>query len=208
MSIPPARRYQAKNLRSKTETFSSLVLKDFKKAVGLIDDEKVLQHLEKNENDFVGALKRIPLRLLRMYINAYQSYLWNKNVEKILNNSSIMKIDYSLGSFVFVEEMSDLKVPLIGFCSEELEDKTAREVIKGIMTQEKIRYRDFIIKQIPELSLEGELRDVFVKVNDLIIGKPEEDELNKGMRKVKVSFSLPKGSYATIVVRRLLGKLY
>ena len=60
-----------------------------------------------------------------------------------------------------------------------------------------------MIKQIPELSREGELRNVFVDVKDFKLGSVEDDDLNVGKKKVKVSFTLRKGSYATIVLRKL-----
>ncbi len=37
----------------------------------------------------------------------------------------------------------------------------------------------------------------------LVIGKPRPDELNRGYIKVNIAFTLPPGSYATLVVKRL-----
>ncbi|MEK6905375.1 MAG: tRNA pseudouridine(13) synthase TruD, partial [Nanoarchaeota archaeon] len=61
-----------------------------------------------------------------------------------------------------------------------------------------------IIKQIPELTLEGELRNVFIEVKDLKIGKKAKDELNLGKFKVKISFTLSKGSYATMAIKKII----
>ena len=72
------------------------------------------------------------------------------------------------------------------------------------MQEEDLSFNDFIIKQIPELTLEGELRNVFVEVKDMKIGKKEQDELNPEKKKVKVSFTLPKGSYATMLIKRIV----
>jgi len=49
------------------------------------------------------------------------------------------------------------------------------------------------------------MRKMFVKINNLEIGKLEDDDLNNGMKKVKIKFSLPKGSYATIAVKAMIG---
>ncbi|MFH1275791.1 MAG: tRNA pseudouridine(13) synthase TruD, partial [Candidatus Woesearchaeota archaeon] len=73
-----------------------------------------------------------------------------------------------------------------------------------LIKKENIDYKDFIIKQIPELSLEGEERQAFVEIKDLEIGKLEQDELNNNKNKIKIKFSLSKGSYATMVIRKLL----
>jgi tRNA pseudouridine13 synthase len=102
------------------------------------------------------------------------------------------------------EKFKDLKFPLIGFGHEDVENKEIQEIIDEIMDEEHLSYTDFIIKQIPELTLEGELRKVIVPVHDMEIGRKITDELNTGKKKIKVSFMLPKGSYATMVIRRIV----
>ena len=186
-----------------------LLKKDFRRAASFIDDLKAQKYLEQKPTDYVGALKVLPIRLLRMYVNAYQSYLWNKTVARYLDQQgkTLKKIDYSNGELVFIsdqEKFKDLKIPLIGFGHEEAEDKEVQTIIDKIMEEENISYRDFIIKQIPELTLEGELRTVFVEVKDLKVGKKEKDQLNPGKKKMKVSFTLPKGSYATMAIKRMV----
>ena len=188
-----------------------LLKKEFAKAVSLIDDLNVKRYVEKKPTDYVGALKVLPIRLLRMYVNAYQSYLWNKTVGLYLEKKGKVwkKVAYSKGELIFISDVDakkfkDLKIPLIGFGHEETENKEVQEIIGQIMEEENISYADFIIKQIPELTLEGELRKAVVPVHDLEIGRKLNDELHKGKKKVMVSFTLPKGSYATMVVKRIV----
>jgi len=160
-----------------------LVKKEFKEAC------KVLG-LKVEGNNFIAALTKIPIRMLRMYVNAYQSYLWNELVASVLRTKDVFKkVDYSLGTFVFVSKREDMKVPLIGFGSKEFETPE----IKELMEKEDIKYKDFVIKQIPQLSLEGEMRHVFVDVKDFKVDGN------------KVSFFLGKGSYATMVIRKVVG---
>jgi tRNA pseudouridine13 synthase len=182
-----------------------LVKKEFKEAVKLMDDNRADGHLEKHGKDFIGAMQKLPKRLLMMYVHAYQSYLWNETLgEYLKKNSKISKeVSYSLGKFVFVDEKLDLKIPLIGF-NDTLVTEETKEIITGIMKKEKLKHSDFVIKQIPELSMEGDMRNTFVDIKDLIIGKTEKDELNFGKKKVKVFFELGKGSYATMVVRKVI----
>jgi len=186
-----------------------LLKKEFAKAVSLIDEAKVKRCLEQKPTDYVRALKVLPNRLLRMYVNAYQSYIWNRTVAMYLEKKGkvLKKVTYSEGELVFVSNAADfknLKIPLIGFGYEDVDDKGIQDIIDEIMNEENLSYADFIIKQIPELTLEGELRNVFIEVKDLKIGKKEEDELNAGKKKVKVSFTLPKGCYATMVIKRII----
>lgn len=187
-----------------------LVKKEFPNAAALMDDERIKDHLSANKNDYVGALKILPLRLLRLYINAYQSYLWNemlaRYLEQKVRKKEMQKITYSLGKLVFVsqpETFLKVEIPLIGFTNFAV-DHDLKKIIQDIMEQENIQHCDFIIKQIPELSLEGEMRKAFVNVKNVTISRKKNDELNPGKKKVKITFSLPKGSYATMVIKRMI----
>jgi tRNA pseudouridine13 synthase len=180
--------------RNNVEIGRSIVKKQFNKATTLIDEYKVEQHLKKKKNDHVGALRKLPTRLLRLFVNAYQSYLWNETVARFLTDGK--KVPYSQGMFVFSDAYNDIKVPLIGF-DEDLIGDEFKDIITTLMKEEDITFHDFIIRAIPEISLEGELRDLFVEVQDLEIGKIVDN-------KVKVTFTLQKGSYATLVIKRII----
>ena len=93
-------------------------------------------------------------------------------------------------------------MPLVGFGTRLGDDKISK-TLQRLIAKEKITQRDFIIRQMPELSSEGAERDLFFSSNKLKASEAELDDLNKGARKVKLEFELGKGSYATIVVKRL-----
>ncbi len=187
-----------------------LLKKEFKQAAELINDDNFKGHLQKHQNDFVGALKILPIRMLRMYLNAYQSYLWNEAVAQYLkhNGNVVKEIGYSAGKLVFIsnpKKFSGLQMPLIGFGTADLNlEPEIKAIISYLLEKEKLSYSDFIIRQIPELTLEGEMRPVFIKINNLEIDKEEKDELNPGKKKINISFSLPKGSYATMAVKKIM----
>lgn len=157
----------------------NIVKGNFKKAVEILNPEI-------KGTDYVGDLRQIPKKILMIYIHSYQSYLYNLIVDKYLQ----------------CKYKKNAKIPLIGF-GTEVKDKELKKIIENIMKKEKIDYRDFIIRQIPELSSEGNERDMFVKIKSLKISNLEKDELNKGKKKVKVKFYLPKGAYATNVIKFL-----
>ena len=85
---------------------------------------------------------------------------------------------------------SSTKLPLIGFGTEET------TAVKAILKEESITLRDFIIPQIPELSSEGAERNAFEVCSDFRI-------LSDSKETIKVAFSLPKGAYATMLIRYL-----
>ena len=101
------------------------------------------------------------------------------------------------------KEISIKQVPLVGFCTE-FKNEEVEIFVKELLKEEELQLNDFIIKQIPNLSLEGDLRKVLVEIKEFKVLEKAEDELNEGKKKIKVSFQLPKGSYATRVIKEML----
>ena len=77
-----------------------------------------------------------------------------------------------------------------------------KQIYENIMQQEEITAREFIIRAIPEISAEGTSRNIFLDVKNLEISGLETDEVYQA-KKCVISFSLPKGSYATTVIEFL-----
>jgi tRNA pseudouridine13 synthase len=161
----------------------AIVKRDFKNAAKSIaeSEEAVREYLEANKSDYIGALRKLSLKILRIYVHSYQSYIWNKAAEKIED---------------------DIELPIIGF-DTEMEDGRIKDALDKIMQDEGIKQRDFIIKEFPELSCGGGKRRVFVTAKDFEALEKGEDELNKGKYKIKLKFFLPKGSYATEAIKQL-----
>ncbi len=172
----------------------AIIKKDFEKAVKIINPDF-------EGTDYVGFLRKIPKKILMIYVHSYQSCIFNLIVEQYLQCKYKNKVKNNAENFD-KHINKNIKIPLIGF-STEIEEIEIKEITENIMLQEKITYRDFIIRQIPELSSEGNERDLFVYIENLKSGELEEDELNQGKKKVKVSFSLSKGAYATNVIKHL-----
>ncbi len=164
----------------------NIVKKDFKGAVGIIANgndfisNKIKEHLKDNPNDNVGALMIIPKKILMLYVHSYQSFIWNKTAE------------------YFDKGKKNIKIPIIGF-DTEFKDGKIKNVVENIIKEENISLRDFIMRQMPALSSPGGERDLFVDVKNLKI-----DKINKG--EYKISFFLPKASYATLVIKNIFGK--
>jgi tRNA pseudouridine13 synthase len=165
-------RFSTKNV----QIGKALVKKDFKTVCELLE-------LEPQKNDYVGAIKKIPIRMLKLYVNSYQSYLWNKEVYSILKSLPGFEKDYSQGKFYFPDNFENFTVPLIGYFTDNVNEQLLKE--------EGIKKEDFLIRQIPEISAEGDQREVKVEVKNLKIIEN------------KICFDLPKGSYATVFVDSL-----
>jgi tRNA pseudouridine13 synthase len=179
------------------EIGTSILKKEFGEASRLIDYKRSKDHLAKHPTDHIGAIRKVPIKTLKMYINAVQSQMFNLELSgRILEKyPKARKVLYKHGSFAFPEKRLPIpKLPLVSFDSEGMDEQ---------LSAMGITKKDFIIRSIPELTPHGGLRDAFADVINLEIGKLADDELNDKMKKVTVSFELQKGSYATIVIKSM-----
>lgn len=151
-----------------------LVKGEFKEACRLLG-------LEIDGNDSVGALRTLGNKRLRFFVNAYQSYLWNKVVDR-------MEPNYA-------------QVELMGYLTE-IKEGDIEVVYHDILRNEWVFKENFMIKAIPDISSEGSLREMCVEPRDLKV-EWGEDELNKSKKKAVFTFWLPKGAYGSMVVKEL-----
>ena len=188
----------------------AMIRKDFKTASQLIighdgyHENIIRQHLEKNPNDHVGAIRKMPKKIISMYIHSVQSLIFNNALTGILeeyagkNNIRHKNIKYFKGRFIFYENHEDYeKISIKGLSLVGFDTNIMQTVIAEQMKSLGITQRDFIIKAIPELTMEGTTRECFAQVEGFSSEKLDE-------KTIKIKFSLPKGSYATIVVKALM----
>ena len=169
----------------------------------------------KNGAPYKDTLKYIDNRLKKLFVSAYQSYLWNETLKEYLKNNidkdNRVYLEYSCGSYLMyksidkyvLEELKDKKLPTIAFgvdYSKYGED--IKKTINKVLKKEKISQN-----QLHNLNNLGNMtiseRSCIFFPNNLNYGKFKNDELNRGKYKISLSFQLNKGSYATMVVKRL-----
>lgn len=159
------------------EIGTAILKKNFKEAVEIIGKiDKAIFPKKSSENDYLGILKSIPLRTLKLYVHSYQSHLFNIVLKSIPNPPPTL--------------------PLPGFATQ-FTDKTMETLYGEIMERDGITLGHFLIRSFPELSSEGIERESLMQVKEFSI-------LNHTSSSVTLSFVLPKGSYATEVVAQLL----
>jgi len=207
---------------------------DFKEALRnfpehLKYERSMLSHLVKQPRDFVGVFRRLPLKLRKLFLQAYQSFLFNKflsqRIQRGIPINEAQTGDYAVyldshglptTNFVQVtaqsrssveEALSEgrmrIAIPLIGFqqpCSEGVQGEIEREILEI----ENVAPQDFNISLMPEISAPGGLRNILVSTVSLSVEKPTKDSANPSKRKVMLGFTLHRGSYATVLLREFM----
>ena len=170
-----------------------------------IFEKKILEHLIKNENDFVGAIKKIPKELLMMYAHSVQSLVFNKTLSRVIheNLENCFAVNYSYGRFYFAEQkelekIKGLRLPLVGFgMNEKYEFK---EFIDEILENYNLKEDDFIIRKIPEISCEGSFRNAVEMAENFKYSFFDENNKQNAL----LEFNLKKGCYATVFLKQIL----
>lgn len=184
-----------------------MIKKEFGKAVDLLkeDDVHVKAYMERQQTDYVGALLKLPKKMITLYLHSYQSYLWNLTaIDYILKKSKANDLIKS-GNFELVFPdggFEEISFPLVGY-GTEFQDEEIKKSFDSVFKEEKIVQRDFIIRSMPDYSLDTEERPLAVNTH-IEEYKVSDDELFTGRKKILVKFSLPSGSYATMFIKRLI----
>jgi tRNA pseudouridine13 synthase len=77
-------------------------------------------------------------------------------------------------------------------------------VLRAVLEKEGIRLPDLRVRQMSGISVAGVERGAVVVPADLEVSAPAQDELYPGRTRITLSFFLPRGSYATLVIKRLM----
>lgn len=83
---------------------------------GGILEEKIKQYLNKNRNNYIGALRLMPLKTRKLFVHSYQSFLFNKIASEYLKNN---------------KKIRNMKIPIIGFNFELNQIKN--KILKSLM---------------------------------------------------------------------------
>ena len=175
----------------------------------------ILRRLREDPRDFRGAFLHVDRRLRAMALFELQSFVWNEGVKRYLAArvpaSELIGLRYQAGSLLFPralpralrDELWTRTFPLLAPDSR-FDDEAVREAALGALRAQGLRLEDLRVPQTPQLFFKHEERPLFVVPGKLRAQDPRPDELNRGRMKVNLSFTLPPGAYATLVVRRAL----
>jgi len=178
---PPCR--EARNYYDATHDVSG-ALKVYPRR--LTYERTMLVALQSRPLDYAGALRRLPTTLRRLLVHAFQAYLFNKNLSRLLQR----EIDIGNMSIRLLGSQSEFSTGMLG------------EIEKSLLDEEGITLQDFQVRKIPELGVEGSTRAAFLDVDPEVSLRHDQSTDDGDL--VDVQFSLPKAAYATTVLREFM----
>jgi len=162
------------------------------------------------KRDYIRALRAIPIGIRRLYVQAYQAYIFNLCMSESLScGEDIAKC--RVGDLCFEIEGNDVlgkirksnptidtfstvlpAVRLVGYSFQTGKGRF-ESISQKILKEEGLTPRDFYIRDMQELSAKGGFRQSVLWCK----GFNHSGSLH-------ISFKLPKGSYATTLLRETM----
>jgi tRNA pseudouridine13 synthase len=174
----------------------------------------LVSYLADHPTDFRGTLERVRPELQGLYLSAYQSHLWNRMLARWLRDhcrpEQLVHLPLRLGEVPAYRELDDeqfrelaaLQLPLPS-ARTKLDPADPRTLLlEAVLGEEGLR---------PEqLKLKGSRKPFFSKGERAALCLPaglqwqaEIDELHPGRSKLRLTFELARGCYATLIIKRL-----
>ena len=190
-------------------------------------EKAMLNKLIQEPQDFIGAFKELPKNLLMMFVNAYESLVFNKILsERIrrtlpLHQAVLGDIIYPLRKNIITNEPIPVTASNIEKVNSQITKKKA--VVTGLLVgyestyaegemgtiehavidSQQIDPRDFIIPEIPFLSSAGSRRPLLAVLPSLE-WTLHTDEYTSDRQALTLRFELQKGCYATSLLREIM----
>jgi tRNA pseudouridine13 synthase len=209
--------------------------RDFKRALQnfpkqLRYERLMLRHLVEQPDDFVGAFRRLPVKLQALFVQAYQSYLFNRFLSaRMVNGFSLSRAE--VGDFVVNVERSGLPMvnvakvagaeklseinalvkagrmrvalPLVGI-KQSLSQGAMGQIEKQVLEEERVETGNFKVDEVPEISRRGGLRAVVTPIRDFKLLGASACATRQNAQRADLSFMLLRGSYATVLLREIM----
>jgi len=164
--------------------------------------------------DFRGAFARMRHELASLYLSAYQSYLWNKILVRVLvqicTSDQLVSVLLRLGRvpmhrWLDAKQMAKLKAMVLPFPSARLKlsaDDPRDSLYQEVLAKEQMSLQGMKIRGLREVFFSKGERAALVMPIDLKY-EAGADELHPQQHKLTMAFELPRGSYATLIVKRI-----
>jgi tRNA pseudouridine13 synthase len=173
----------------------------------------LVTYLADHPTDFRGAFARLRRELRSLYFSAYQSFLWNlllaRLIERTTRPDQRVPIDFKVARLPMQRRLDPdqaaalaaWRLPLPA-ARTPLPDGPARDLALEVLGELGLAWEDLRVKHLKDVFFSKGTRPALFFAEGLS-SRPADDDLYPGRRKLQLTFELPKGAYATLVVKRL-----
>jgi tRNA pseudouridine13 synthase len=177
-------------------------------ARGLVD------YLGAHPDDFLGAIARLRPDLRGLYLSAYQSHLWNRMLARWLQAhlqpGQLVDVPMRPGPLPMYRSLNDaeqtqlnaLELPLHSHRIHLEEADPRKPFFDAVLAEEGLTQDQFKLKGPRELFFSKGERHALCLPTELS-ADASDDEAHPGRQKLTLRFALPRGSYATLIVKRI-----
>lgn len=172
----------------------------------------LVDYLRVHPGDFRGAVARLRPELRGLYLSAYQSHLWNRMLAHWLHNhlrpEQLRPVSLRLGVVPFPhdldagqrDELAALQLPLPSARLKLAETDARAALVQAVLAEEGLELRQMQIKGIREMFFSRGERAALCLPQQLA-HEFAADENHRGRERLTLAFELPRGCYATLLVK-------
>jgi tRNA pseudouridine13 synthase len=173
----------------------------------------IVTYLVDHPSDFRGAFARLKRELRSLYFSAFQSHLWNlilsRWIERNTRTDQRVMLDLKAGVLAFPSDLepdqravstaTSLPLP----CTRTpMPEGTLGEIISEVLTPFQLTWSDLRVRHLKDVFFSKGTRAALVFPGQLQVERIDDD-LHPGREALRLAFDLGKGSYATILVKRI-----
>jgi tRNA pseudouridine13 synthase len=162
--------------------------------------------------DWKKAYQAISSRLKEIHAFAYQSFLWNQCLKELLQVTqsprNLYEVDYALGQLLYYKELHPLLPEHLSLISGNTKKPSGLEerIITKILHKEGFTLHEMNLSKEDGGPFRSGQRTCLLKPKDFTISPPGIDELNPRRMKMHLTYELPPGAYATIILKGIFGR--
>jgi tRNA pseudouridine13 synthase len=163
--------------------------------------------------DYRGAFARLRRDLRMLYFSAFQSHLWNlmlsRWIERITRPDQRVPVEFRLATMPIhhgldpdqAESLATLRIALPS-SRNPLPDGPLGETAVEVLGEFGLAWEDLRVKALKDVFFSKGARPALFFAGGLR-HDVANDEFHPGRKALRLMFDLPKGAYATLVVKRV-----
>jgi len=169
-------------------------------------EQRTFTLLQEHPDQFRQALATARREELEMWVSAYQSFLWNEVLRRLIGeNPATVDIPGAAGPYRFgpaAPALRAMRIPLPGR-GMRFPDPDVGLLLEEILRERRLRPGQLEGELLPGLPMKASPREAWVTLSSLQTEGPQPDERYGGHQKLTLRFTLPKGTYATMLIKAL-----